>query len=263
MNLNRIAAITWPTRLHSILSLKVTSLVIGAILIFAGSVCSWKLFLYEVKDFWVDNANKTAPLCKASHSVNQKGALALVIGWVQPALPLLIVLLVGLVLGARLIQLFLRRKSLISRNSVQRTHRDALVSNTSNDTLSQGTKNQTCGTKASDQRVENYIPKEIRMAAAIMTMTLIYVLIEGAILIFQGMLILKAYENFDVGDEEEEEEEFEYYELSDESAIKGIFFRFQNISILLRQWNFYAYLILMPSFRESVCDGIKLLFCRK
>ena len=127
-----------------------------------------------MKDFWVERANKTAPHCKSSHSVNHKGALALVIGWVQPAIPLLIVFAVGLILGARLIQLFFRRKSLISENSVQGTHWDAFASNTSNDTVSQKvainhspvwfTKNQTGGTKASNQRLEKYLPKAIRMA---------------------------------------------------------------------------------------------------
>ena len=273
MNLNRIAAITWPTRLHSILSIKVTTFVIGGIVLFAGSVCSWNLFFFEVEDFSVEKYNKTMPHCKSSHSVNQKGGLALVIGWVQPAIPLLIVLAVGLVLGARLIQLFCRRKSLISKTSVQRPQLDTLLSNTNNDSASQGAtcKNQIDRKKASDQPLEKYLPKEIRIAAAIMTMTLIYVLIEGAILILQGHLILKAYfKNSDVWEMEEEDEE--EYEIINENRlteslveynIKTFKYRLQNISILLRQWNFYAYLLLMPSFRESVCDGLKLLFCKK
>lgn len=261
MNVNRSAAITWPTRLQQLLSVKCTSYVIGGIAIFSASVTSWTLFFYDLLDKSEDirNSSLTKADCKAWYGDESVDASVIVIGWVQPVLPLLLVLVVGLFLGSRLIQLYIQRKTLITNQ--QRSRHNTSISTTNTD--AQSSTNETRKRSMVKKRLaDTSIPKEIRMAAAIVTMSCVYVIIEGLILSLQGVLLLKDFRSLEGIDRMDAEKE-EIEDIADENVLKSVFIRIQNVSLLLRVWNCWAYFYLMPSFRKSVFAGINFLMCKK
>ena len=238
MTINRIAAITWVTRLRFLTTLRTTCIALGTIFLyslFANTYCFWLFSIRSrPKVSQITGTNETYYSCstyKAARSKNTGKIIMIMFGYIEPIFPITVLLILSIFLGIRLIIVASKRRELLSRKKSSN-----LISTIRNP---QNTHNESV--RRLDQKG---IQREFQLALVIIAFSVAEILIEGSSSILSAILAVMSRVLKDPA--------LNYrYKL-----LKQIDFYFQDASILLRIWNLFAYLIIMPSFRQAIMDCV-------
>ena len=245
ITINRIAAITWVTRLRWLTSIRTTCIALGTIVIYSilFNIHSFRVFNFESKDNQRNNRTIQQVHCRlyveeAAHGF-VKNALVM-FGYLEPLVPFSLLVVLSVFLGSRLITIASKRRKLLKGHE---TRVQLSVESQKSSQPNQNTERQ--GPEHSEER---WMKKEVQLALVIISFSVAEILIEGTSDILSAILILlKSIKKSDPTFKTR------YYVVT----LDNIDNKLQDASILLRIWNFIAYLVIMPSFRQAVIDFLK------
>ena len=250
ITINRIAAITWVTRLRWLTSIRTTCIALGTIVLYS--------ILFNIHSFWVFNIeqkvnrrnNRTILSCDIYVEAASSGFVdnALVMfGYLEPLVPFSLLVVLSVFLGCRLIAIASKRRKLL-KGSVARVPLSVESHSAAPQT------DQNAERQGSEER---WLRKEVQLALVIISFSVAEILIEGTSDILSAILILLKSIN---------KSDHNFTTRNNVVTLNDINFKLQDASILLRIWNFIAYLVIMPSFRQAVIDflkSIRLVKCKE
>ena len=250
ITINRIAAITMVTRLRWLTSVRTTCIALGTIVLYS--------ILFNIHSFWVFNIeqkvnrrnNRTSQSCNIYVEPAASGFVenALVMfGYLEPLVPFSLLVVLSVFLGCRLIMIASKRRKLL-KGSTARVPL-SVESHTAAPQTDQNAERQ-----GSEER---WMRKEVQLALVIISFSVAEILIEGTSDILSAILILLKSIN---------KSDHNFATRNYVVTLNEINSKLQDSSIVLRIWNFIAYLVIMPSFRQAVIDflkSIRLVTCKE
>lgn len=243
MTINRIAAITWATRFRSLTNLRTTSIALGTILLYSFFVNIHCLWVFSIRSKAVQFRNETYYSCSTYKAIRTRQLLKLIFvmfGFLEPIIPITILLILSIFLGIRIITVAFKRRDMLRSGSSSISKSSNIISAYSaKKSKNENSHNGSLHTSAIDQKG---MQREIQLALVFISFSVAEILIEGTSNILSAVIALKTR----VLKEPAQNDRFR--------VLKQIDFYFQDASILLRTWNLFAYLLIMPSFRHAVMD---------
>ena len=252
MTLNRIAAITWITKFHWVTSIQTTCVALAIIILYSSCVnvhCFW-VFKIRRKSTSKLADNASIPSCSTYLSTTSKeygNMIMVMMGYIEPLLPLSILFILSMFLSIRLILIATKHRKLRKLNSEYKKGSvkiDIIRSTPPNNTVTlSGEEFQPLTRERSRNR------KEVQLALVIITFALAELLVDGTINIQAAYVALASSRTSDPSIDTRPQ------------SIRQINSILRDTSIILRIWNFWAYLIIMPNFRHSFLDFIRRIKC--
>ena len=242
MTLNRIAAITWITKFHWVTSVHTTCVAVATIILYSSCVnahCFW-VFKIRMKGKLADNTS--IPSCSTYLSTTSReygNMIMVMMGYIEPLLPLSILFIFSMFLSIRLILIATKHRKLQQLNSEYGQGSDRNGNNRSNTGTRTGEEIQPLTRERSRKR------KEVQLALVIITFAVAELLVDGTINIQAAYVALESSRTSDPSIDTRPQ------------SLRQINSILRDASILLRIWNFLAYLIIMPNFRHSFLDFIR------
>ena len=244
MTLNRIAAITWINKFHWVTSVHMTCVALATIILYSSCInvhCFW-VFKIRMKSKLVDNTS--IPSCSTYLSTTSKeygNMIMVMMGYIEPLLPLSILFIFSISLSIRLILIATKHRKLRQLNS------EYIQSSVTNCNVKSniGTRTGEEIQPLTRERSRSRKRKEMQLALVIITFAVAELLVDGTINIQAAYVALASSRTSDPSIDTRPQ------------SIRQINSILRDASILLRIWNFWAYLIIMPNFRHSFLDFIR------
>ena len=218
--INRIAAITWPTKLRPLTTVRASVVAIAFSVLLSCSVNILVIWDYSLIEWRLSKrSNVTHVSCSSVEGARQGLYLVLFFEWFFPMLVHVTMFIACSLLCIRLVALAVKRHArwtdrLNSRASLQ-------LQQIQVDSLKE--------TK-----------RELQLAVAFMTMTIVDVVLDGTTAFLNGLLVTIARADLTHDNRPR--------------ALRDATYKMQDASMLLRIWNFYAYIFIMPSFRYGLFE---------
>lgn len=211
MCINRIAAISWPTHLQVLTTVRAS--IVGIILSVAVS-CSLNSIVissYSLIEWRSSNrSNVTFLSCSTVEVANKGHFFVLFFEWLFPIIPHAIMFAASSFLCFRLVAIAYKRNAR-RRMSKQRGSIQVHLVKTQ---------------------------KELQLAVAFMTMTIVDFVFDGTTAFLNSLLVMIASTDLTFDNRPQ--------------TLRDVTYKMQDASMLLRIWNLYAYLLIMPSFRYAL-----------
>lgn len=221
--LTRIASITWPLELKSVISPRVTASAIAGAIIFAAATSSFTLWTFSV------TKNNCKAFAASGGAEESSGLLQLaLLGGTQYIVSTFILLVLSLVLAGRLLGISRQRRVL----------RESFRAQNSGQSAPRG-----------EDRVKKHevVSRELRMAVTILMMAALHLCVHVIGAGLWVMLYIEATSGLSP---------------HVRRSLRRITSVVDTASILIRIWNFWAYFATIPTFRAAVLFGATCGQCR-
>ena len=219
--LTRIASITWPLRLKAVTAPRVTAAAIIGAVLFAVATSSFTLWTFSV-------GKGVCTAFSAPGTEANSGLLRLaLLGGTQYIVSTLVLLVLSFVLAGRLLDIARQRRTLLASSGASKAS---------------GLVQATLGEGGEDRNRKHEVgSRELRMAVTILMMAALHLCVHVIGAGLWAMLYLEATSGLSPRIRQ---------------ALASVAGIVDSVSILIRLWNFYAYLATIPTFRAAVFFGI-------